>query len=200
MDWSDEAKARLEEEEKRLRLKAANLQERHGAWSLMAKQELVVANDISAALEEIEQRGERLAQWEREEVTRAANCCGQEERAEAAEADRDEWRETAQSEMAGRRAAEAAHKEAAAQWQDEARLRRAAEAEAKRLRLDLTEACRGGAVLARERNEAEALTQRFAKLLERCEDVVLGYDQLHGGGGTSPLAQEICAALRGGGK
>lgn len=197
MDWSDEAKARLEEEEKRLRLKAANLQERHGAWSLMAKQELVVANDISAALEEIEQRGERLAQWEREEVTRAANCCGQEERAEAAEADRDEWRETAQSEMAGRRAAEAAHKEAAAQWQDEARLRRAAEAEAKRLRLDLTEACRGGAVLARERNEAEALTQRFAKLLERCEDVVLGYDQLHGGGGTSPLAQEICAALRG---
>ena len=86
MDWSDEAKARLEEEEKRLRLKAANLQERHGAWSLMAKQELVVANDISAALEEIEQRGERLAQWEREEVTRAANCCGQEERAEAAEA------------------------------------------------------------------------------------------------------------------
>ena len=128
MDWSDEAKARLEEEEKRLRLKAANLQERHGAWSLMAKQELVVANDISAALEEIEQRGERLAQWEREEVTRAANCCGQEERAEAAEADRDEWRETAQSEMAGRRAAEAAHKEAAAQWQDEARLRRAAEA------------------------------------------------------------------------
>ena len=104
------------------------------------------------------------------------------ERAEAAEADRDEWRETAQSEMAGRRAAEAAHKEAAAQWQDEARLRRAAEAEAKRLRLDLTEACRGGAVLARERNEAEALTQRFAKLLERCEDVVLGYDQLHGGG------------------
>ena len=79
------------------------------------------------------------------------------------------------------------------------RERNEARAEAKRLRLDLTEACRGGAVLARERNEAEALTQRFAKLLERCEDVVLGYDQLHGGG-TSPLAQEICAALRGGGK
>ncbi len=85
-DWTDEAKARLEEEEKRLRLKAANLQERHGAWSLMAKQELVVADDIRAALEMIERRGERLAQWEREEVTRAANCCGQEERAEAAEA------------------------------------------------------------------------------------------------------------------
>ena len=53
MDWTNEVKARLEEEEKRLRLKAANLQERHGAWSLMAKQELVVADDIRAALEEI---------------------------------------------------------------------------------------------------------------------------------------------------
>lgn len=142
-------------------------------------------------------RVEELEQTVKDVLDRALAA---EKRAEAAEADRDEWRETAQSEMAGRRAAEAAHKEAAAQWQDEARLRRAAEAEAKRLRLDLTEACRGGAVLARERNEAEALTQRFAKLLERCEDVVLGYDQLHGGGGTSPLAQEICAALRGGGK
>lgn len=60
MDWSDEAKARLEEEEKRLRLKAANLQERHGAWSLMAKQELVVADDIRAALEMIERLREAL--------------------------------------------------------------------------------------------------------------------------------------------
>lgn len=53
-DW-EEAKTRLEEEEKRLRLKAANLQERHGAWSPMAKQELVVADDIRAALERVEE-------------------------------------------------------------------------------------------------------------------------------------------------
>lgn len=146
MDWSDEAKARLEEEEKRLRLKAANLQERHGAWSLMAKQELVVANDISAALEEIEQRGERLAQWEREEVTRAANCCGQEERAEAAEA---------------------AHREAAAQWQDESRLRREAEAK-------LAEAANArvnwGAALA-EVDRLTAEVERLREALRECQRV-----------------------------
>ena len=60
-DWSDEAKARLEEEEKRLRLKAANLLERNGAWSLMARQELAVADDIRAMLGEIERlRAERV--------------------------------------------------------------------------------------------------------------------------------------------
>ena len=65
-DWSDERKAMLEEEEKRLRLKAANLQERHGAWSLMAKQELVVADDIRSALDEIERLESLQVATERE--------------------------------------------------------------------------------------------------------------------------------------
>lgn len=102
--------------------------------------------DIRAALEEIEQRGERLAQWEREEVTRAANCCGQEERAEAAEA---------------------AHREAAAQWQDESRLRREAEAK-------LAEAANArvnwGAALA-EVDRLTAEVERLREALRECQRV-----------------------------
>ena len=54
MDWS-EVRARLVKEEERLRYKAANLQAR--GKTVMAAQELVVADDIRAALEEIERRG-----------------------------------------------------------------------------------------------------------------------------------------------
>lgn len=53
-DWGAE-RARLEKEEERLRLKAANLKQRHGEWSLMAKQELETAADIRAALERVEE-------------------------------------------------------------------------------------------------------------------------------------------------
>lgn len=140
MDWSDEAKARLEEEEKRLRLKAANLQERHGAWSLMAKQELVVADDIRAALGEIGRRGLQYPDdlgISRDAAGLSARCAelrdrlvAQGKRAEAAEADRDEWRETAARRMLGRRAAEAELAEALAS-------ETALEAEVKRLRADL---------------------------------------------------------------
>lgn len=71
-DWSDEVEARLH----------AQGYECHCTSPDDCCQDCA---DIRAALGEIERRGERLAQWEREEVTRAANCCGQEERAEAAE-------------------------------------------------------------------------------------------------------------------
>ena len=54
MDWSDEVRARLVREEERLRYKAANLQAR--GKTVMAAQELVVADDIRAALAEIELR------------------------------------------------------------------------------------------------------------------------------------------------
>ena len=54
-EW-DDIEARLEREEARLRFKAANLRKRH-TWSLMAEQELTVADDIRSALEEIERRG-----------------------------------------------------------------------------------------------------------------------------------------------
>ena len=50
-DWSDEVRARLVREEERLRYKAANLQAR--GKTVMAAQELVVADDIRAALGEI---------------------------------------------------------------------------------------------------------------------------------------------------
>lgn len=53
MDWSDEVRARLVREEERLRYKAANLQAR--GKTVMAAQELVVADDIRAALGEIEE-------------------------------------------------------------------------------------------------------------------------------------------------
>ena len=72
MDWS-EVRARLEED-------AFVAGEADGALAES------YAADIRAALAEIERRGERLAKWEQEEVTRAVKCCGQEERAEAAEA------------------------------------------------------------------------------------------------------------------
>ena len=76
MDWS-EVRARLVREEERLRYKAANLQAR--GKTVMAAQELVVADDIRAALEEIE----RL----RVERDGAVNGLAlMEERAEAAEA------------------------------------------------------------------------------------------------------------------
>ena len=74
-DWTDEARAFLEERAEAL--EACAREYGHAPTE---------AGFIRAALGEIERRGERLAQWEREEVTRAANCCGQEERAEAAEA------------------------------------------------------------------------------------------------------------------
>ena len=57
-DWSDEERARLVREEERLRYKAANLQAR--GKTVMAAQELVVADDIRAALAEIERRGQVL--------------------------------------------------------------------------------------------------------------------------------------------
>lgn len=56
-DW-DEVRARLVREEERLRYKAANLQAR--GKTVMAAQELVVADDIRAALEEIERLREAL--------------------------------------------------------------------------------------------------------------------------------------------
>lgn len=87
MDWSDETEARLEEEEKRLRHKAANLQERHGTWSLMARQELAVADDIRAALEEIRRVTAERDEWKRLAHVEAKGVrCAFEERAEAAEA------------------------------------------------------------------------------------------------------------------
>ena len=52
MDWTDEVRARMVREEERLRYKAANLQAR--GKTVMAAQELAVADDIRAALAEIE--------------------------------------------------------------------------------------------------------------------------------------------------
>ena len=60
-DWTDETRARLVREEERLRYKAANLQGR--GKTVMAAQELVVADDIRAALGEIERLTEKLQQW-----------------------------------------------------------------------------------------------------------------------------------------
>ena len=97
-DWTDETRERLEKEEKRLRLKAANLKERHGEWSLMAAQELVVADDIRAALEEIERRGRGLDMYEREVQSYKA-------RAEYAEAEVAEWKAKAHIEAKGNRCA-----------------------------------------------------------------------------------------------
>lgn len=60
MDWTDEVRVRLVREEERLRYKAANLQAR--GKTVMAAQELVVADDIRSALGEIESLQRQLAE------------------------------------------------------------------------------------------------------------------------------------------
>ena len=100
MDWSDEVRARLVREEERLRYKAANLQAR--GKTVMAAQELVVADDIRAALGEIK-HFHTVHKWCHRQPTHGKCCtcqaCGldydscrcsldeQVERAEAAEAE-----------------------------------------------------------------------------------------------------------------
>ena len=58
-EWTDEVRARMVREEERLRYKAANLQAR--GKTVMAAQELAVADDIRAALGEIERQKRLLA-------------------------------------------------------------------------------------------------------------------------------------------
>lgn len=57
-DWTDEVRARMVREEERLRYKAANLQAR--GKTVMAAQELAVADDICAALAEVERLTNKL--------------------------------------------------------------------------------------------------------------------------------------------
>lgn len=85
MDWSDEVRARLVREEERLRYKAANLQAR--GKTVMAAQELVVADDIRAALEEIRRVTAERDEWKRIAHVEAKGLrCAFRERAEKAEA------------------------------------------------------------------------------------------------------------------
>lgn len=111
------------------------------------------AETLEAERDEARAEVERL-QSEFESLLRtynaAAQAWGKDEMTLVAE--RDEWRDTARSEMAGRAAAEA---------------------EIARLRLDLTEACRGGAVLARERNAAEAALATERERSERLRGLIL---------------------------
>ena len=108
-DWTDEVRARMVREEERLRYKAANLQAR--GKTVMAAQELAVADDIRAALAEVERlREDSLSSappyyrhWE-EAVKRAEAA---EKRVEELERDYAEVQDISVSESVGRRAAEA---------------------------------------------------------------------------------------------
>ena len=103
-DWTDEVRARMVREEERLRYKAANLQAR--GKTVMAAQELVVADDIRAALGEIgrqrseiaalaRQVTEAMARSERDHIRDEDRLAEWKKRAEAAEVEVERLRESA---------------------------------------------------------------------------------------------------------
>ena len=191
-DWTDEVRARMVREEERLRYKAANLQAR--GKTVMAAQELVVADDIRAALEEIERLG-RV-------VDASPSLTG------LAQLYREQDRLMDDVQSTGKLWHEAEQRAQAA----EAKLAEAMTFIMELNRLDGDEADGVAEILANPKfwateyahamgklasvmeveeraKRAEAEVERLRRLLERAEPVT-----------TRRLAQDIRAALRGGGK